>query len=317
MKLQENSPVEQDGDTDLYGVYGTYEVCSALSASAYWFMIRDGAKRNDTNFAWFPERIEDAFGMDNYDPTNLHTVGTRFWGKSSGFDYDLELAYQFGNADSVGALFKTGTYGDSSATYGQGAGDLEVGYQFDIKGHPRLFLGGAYFGGEDHRSISLWNWVNPFDKPKASVSFNRLFPDLLYSELLDNHRTMSNFNQIRLGVSAKPFEKVTTELSVAHYEANARFDRPRSITIGRFAVPVAPSLSFWTDKTSGDLGYLTDFSIRYDYDSSLYFKLIWQHLFTGDGMSKGNFIFGQGLEYSGGTGHDDADYICFDTAVTF
>ncbi|MBI5093086.1 MAG: alginate export family protein [Candidatus Hydrogenedentes bacterium] len=316
-KLLERGTREQDGDTDLYGIYGTYAVCKECNASLYWYLVRDGRRQNDTNFAWFPERVEDAFGVDDYDPTNMNTVGTRLWGAYAGWDYDLELAYQFGNADSVGVLFKTGTYGDDRASYGHAAADLEVGYRFDVKYQPRVFVGGAYYGGEDKRGISFWQWLSPFDRPEASVSFNRLFPDSAYNEVIDNHRTLSNFNQIRMGVSAKPWEKVTTALSVSHFEANARFDRPRTFSVGRFAVPVAPSLSFWTKQSSGDLGYLTDFSVKYDYSSDLYFRFVWQHMFTGSGLSEGNFVIGQGLEYSGGTGHDDADYFCFDTGITF
>src|SRR5690606_23735702 len=123
---------------------------------------------------------------------------------------DLELAYQFGEADQTGALFTLNEiYGDDGADYDAWAGDVELGYTMDVWGAPRVFLGGAYFEGEDNRDVSFWDWLDPFDEPEASISFNRLFPGRPYSPILEIGQDMSNFWQIRGGVALKPSERVT------------------------------------------------------------------------------------------------------------
>ena len=78
-------------------------------------------------------------------------------------------------------------YGDDDASYGVWGGTTEVGYTFDAPWTPRAFLGAAYYGGEDKRDLSFFDWVNaqvnPFYTPKASLSFNRLFSNLEYGIL--------------------------------------------------------------------------------------------------------------------------------------
>ena len=46
---------------------------------------------------------------------------------------------------------------------------------FDGELQLRQFLGAAYYGGEDNRDLSFLEWINPFNRSCASVSFNRLF----------------------------------------------------------------------------------------------------------------------------------------------
>ncbi len=91
-KLTDRSPNEQDGDTDFYGVYATYKALEPIDISAYWYWLRDARSVNDTNFFWLAEWAENVVGVDDYDTTNLHTIGMRANGKYAGFDYDLELA---------------------------------------------------------------------------------------------------------------------------------------------------------------------------------------------------------------------------------
>ena len=316
-KLGENGIGEEDGDVDFYGIHATYAGFEPLSIAAYWYLVRDARALSDTNFVWFAEWLEDALGLDDYDVTNQHTVGIRLNGGHGGFDYDLELAYQFGNADAVGARFRPLLYGDPDAEYDAWAGDIEVGYRFDIAWQPRVYLGGAYFDGEDNRSLSFLDWINPFDQPRASVSFNRSFSSRQYSPIFDAEEQMSNFYQIRGGVGAAPTEKLSASLELAHYGVVAPFDRPATFNAFGFAIPIAPGLSFLTRESSRDLGVTTHLILRYDYTEDLMFRTGWEHLFTGKGAEDGSFVDFNGLGFGGGSAGDDADYFFGETRISF
>ncbi|MCH8213595.1 MAG: alginate export family protein, partial [Proteobacteria bacterium] len=148
-----------------------------LSVDAYWFWVRDARSVNDTLGTPVAEAVEFVFGLDDYEKTNFHTIGLRLYGDAGNFDYDAYLAYQFGEADQVGSLFAPigGTYGDQNAEYDNWGMDVELGHLIDVKTQPRIFLGAAWLQGEDNRDVNLLDWLNPFDRPEASVSFNRLF----------------------------------------------------------------------------------------------------------------------------------------------
>ncbi len=318
-KLNEVAALEEDGDVDFYGVYGSYDAGKALNASLYWMYIRDAGSLNDTNFTFPAEWLENLFGLDDYDPTHLHTVGTRIFGAVRGFDYDLELAYQFGDADRAGFGFKPNglRYGDDDAEFDAWGGDLEVGYAFDMAWKPRVYLGGAYFEGEDRRDISFVEWLSPFYEGDASISFNRLFPGKPYSFILEIGQDMSNFWQIRGGVTARPNDAVTVGVQAALYGVDETFEAPKSISIGRFKVPLAPNLSFWTEESDDNLGVTTHVFVNYQYSEDLVVRAGWEHLFTGDGLADGNFTHRYGLEFNGGTSDDDADYFYVDTSLKF
>jgi hypothetical protein len=78
----------------------------------------------------------------------------------------------------------------ATTDYGNLAGNLEVGYTFDATIQPRIYLGGAYFGG---------------DADADDLSFNRLFSNWEYSEFIENTE-LSNAWLLRAGVSIMPTE---------------------------------------------------------------------------------------------------------------
>ncbi len=319
-KLAESGLAEEDGDVDFYGVYATYKGLDFLELSGYYFLLRDARSRNDTNFTWFPEAVENFLGVDDYDVTNLNTVGLRANGKASGFDYGLELAYQFGDADAHGSSFATvgGTYGDNDASYSTWAGELSAGYTFeDVKWTPRLYFLGSYFGGEDNRDVSWAEWLNPFDRPEASVSFNRLFSDTNYLPVINDNGWLSNFMSLALGAQFKPTEQVIVNLQVAKAWVVEPFDYPAMFRLGRFYVPIFPALAPWTEEGDDDLGYEVAAWVKYNYTEDLSFMLYYAHLFPGDGLTRGSFIQYNGTQSSGGTGDEDADYIFWMTTLKF
>lgn len=115
-KLAERSPLEEDGDIDMYGVYGSYLGIENVTLDAYWLFIRDAA-----NFAG---------------SLDTHTFGLRGAGTIGAFDFEAEVAYQLLDLDDA----------DNSDAF---AANAEVGYTFDMNYTPRVFVSGAYFEGSD------------------------------------------------------------------------------------------------------------------------------------------------------------------------
>ena len=318
-KLAENSPFEEDGDIDLYGLYGSCMAVENWTFDAYWFWLRDARAVKDTNLGVIGEWIEDVVGVDDYDPTNLHTVGLRASGTMGAFDLEAEAAYQFGDAGQVGALFKPFIYGDDDAEFDSWAADAEVGYRFDMAWQPRIYLGGAYFGGEDNRDVSFLEWLFPFDRAEASVSFNRLFSNTVYSPILDEIGALSNFWAVRGGIEASPTEKIDLKLNVAYYESVEQFDQPipRPLYWKDFVIALSHPFSFLTSQSDAELGWETDLTATYRYSEDLSFEAGWSHLFTGDGLTAGNYVDLNGLSFSGGTSDDDADYFYWEGRLCF
>ncbi len=303
MKLSET--LAGDEDADFYGVYGTYKGLEQVKLSAYWMLLRDGLEANDTTLNATGEWVESWFGHDDYEPSYLHTVGTRVFGAYGAFDYDWELAYQFGDADNVGALFAPVIYGDTDAKHDNFGTDLELGYTVDMAWQPRVFVGGALFEGEDNRDFRYRDWIVP-GEGRSSVSFNTLFMGAPYSLNLGIGQELTNFWQLRAGIGAKPTEKISLLFRVAHFEIDETFD-----------TPVWPAFAAWTRSNDDDLGWTTFLMAKYQYSADLSIALAWEHLFTGDGLEKGQFFARNGLEFVGGTDGEDADYVHFDVQVKF
>ncbi len=304
-KLAENNA--GDNDVDFYGLYGTYSGLENLSVSAWWMLVRDGATATDTTLGPGAEWLESYLGRDDYDPTYLNTVGLRFWGNLGAFDYDWELAYQFGDADSVGALFRPLTYGDNDAEFDAFGTDLILGYTLDRTWQPRIYVGGAYYEGEDNRDFRWGDRLfGGLRGTESSISFNRLFSDYGYGLLLDINSELSNFWQFRAGVDVKPTEKISGGLRVAYYESVAPFD-----------TPVIPGLAPWTRENDDSLGWTTFLWSKYQYSPDLSIAVIWEHLFTGDGLAQGNFFSRNALEFTGGTDNEDANYLHFNIYIKF
>ncbi len=319
-KLAEQFNSWNDGDRDLFALYGSYTGLEAVAFDLYWILLRDSAYLEDTDATWLGEQIEGWLGLDDYETTYLHTIGGRVHGESGGFDYNLEGAYQFGNASRVGALFRPFGYGDADADFGAWAGDLELGYTFDHRLQPRVWLGAAYFGGEDERDITFWEWLNPFAmlvEPEASLSFNRLFSDKTYSAILDDQGALTNFWTMRGGLSMAPTESTRVGLDAAWFEALEAFEQPIHIHWGRARIPILAPLSFWTTPSDKELGWELGLWGEYAYSEDLVFRAGWRHFFTGDGSAEGNFVDLNGLLHNGGTDDQDADYLYLESRVTF
>lgn len=324
-KLAERGTVEEDGDVDFYGVYASYLGFEGVMIDAYWFFLRDALALGDTYPGWIGDWVEDVLGVDDYDPTTLHTVGLRGSGTIGAFDFEAEAAYQFGNADAVNATFAgagvQSPYGPDGEDLNNWAANLEVGYTFDMAWTPRVYLGGAYFGGEDKRDVNFWDWVGamvcPFWSAESSVSFNRLFSSWEYSEFLENS-DLSNVWIGRGGVSVNPTEKIKLLLAVTYFECLEPYDIswPSYFLLGS-RVNWLYQYSFIDQENDDDLGWEVGLYATYKYSDNLTFDVGYARLFVGDGASEGNFVNANGLAFNGGTSDDDADYVFFETKLAF
>ena len=319
MKLTEN--INGDEDSDFYGLYATYTGIPALTIEGYYFFLRDAAHVETTTLDPIGEWWEGVTGVDQYGATELHTIGTHMFGKQSGFDYDLQLAYQFGDASHIGAMFvaKPLPYGDQDAKYNNWGGALTVGYTFqDVKFQPRPFIMGVYFGGEDNTDISFGDWLNPFYRPKASVSFNRLFSEVNYVPTINDNGWMSNFAQATVGVEAQLTDCVRAHVHVAKDWVVDPFNPPPYWNFGGVRVPKFPGLSFITEKGSDDMGWEVAAWVKYNYSADLSFLLYGNYLWVGEALRKGAFVQGNGTIFEGGPdSHDNAGYIFWMTQLKF
>ncbi|MFA6241777.1 MAG: alginate export family protein [Candidatus Hydrogenedentales bacterium] len=354
-KVSEGGVAEQDGDVDFYGVYvsftqpeeakpsgmglpmrllfpghlvyhgltkshlvGSLHEEDQVTFDLYWMFLRDGVGGEDTTFSAPSEWFEDLVDIDDYGPTELHTIGTRAGGHFRGWDLEAEVAYQWGYVGSIGHLFIPNglQHGDDDATAGTWAGHVNLGYTFEIPWSPNVSVGGAYYGGEDHRGLSVYEWVNPFKRPEASVSFNRLFSSWREDAFIDVS-AMTNFWKAYAAVVATPTESIEVGGSVTYLEALQEFETPKSVSFGNWAVPLAPALSFWTDKGARDLGWEASVWVSYAYSEDLSFELGYAHFFTGEAFEDGSFIDYNGLSNVGGRGSDDADTIYAMTTLEF
>jgi hypothetical protein len=263
------------------------------------------------------EWFEDLFGYDDYDPTNLHTAGLRFAGEAAGFDYQIEAAYQWGDASAVGSLFAPILYGDDSADFGNWGGHFDVGYTFDVNWQPHVYIAADYYGGEDNRDVNFFDRFRIFKKGDASVSFNRLFSSWEAEWFFDGSY-LSNAWIGKAGVSATPLEAVEVGLDVLYLETLDAFDAPVSWKVGPFYIPIAQNLPCWTTESDTDLGWETILWATYAYSEDLSFEVGWNHLFTGDALKRGAYSDANGLGNLQSLGDpDDADYVWWGATLSF
>lgn len=252
-----------ENDVDFYGIYGSYTGIEDVTIDAYWLYLR-----NDNGDARIPASDVD-----------IHTIGLRGAGKVGAFDFDAEVAYQFGEIDGPG---------NADADYGNIGGNLEVGYTFDASIQPRIYLGGAYFGGDTNGN---------------DVSFNRLFSNWEYTEHFANSDE-SNLWLIRAGVSILPTETVKLALAVTYLQVDDTIETPGF-------------LGFGGDETDGDLGWEVGLYGSYQYSEDLVFRAGACHFFTNDGAEDGNAIINNGLGIFASGGNDDWNYLFVETEIKF
>lgn len=111
---------DHDEEFDFYGIYTTYKGIPRHGIDGYFFAVDNTADPRNPN-----GRAGDK---------STYTLGTRFWGKTAGFDYETEVAGQWGHwaGDTVQAW----------------AVALDGGYTFDHSAKPRLGAGFDWATGD-------------------------------------------------------------------------------------------------------------------------------------------------------------------------
>jgi hypothetical protein len=125
-----------DEDFDFYGIYTTYKGIPRHGVDLYSFAVDDTGNRVNPN-----GRAGDK---------STYTLGSRFWGKTGGFDYEAEVTGQWGHwaGDHVRAWSVS----------------VDGGYTFDVAMTPRLGAG--------------FDWASGDRNPRDSTvqTFDQLFP---------------------------------------------------------------------------------------------------------------------------------------------
>ena len=244
--------VEEDGDIDFSGVYGTYTGLENMAIDAYWLYMRSGV---------------EMLGFDTDEVVNLHTVGARVAGtmdlEAGMLDYGIEGAAQFGT-NNVPEDFASNDSGD----FGGWAFNAMAGFTFATDYSPRIEAEYAYFSGDDDAGDG------------DTDEFIRMFSDVHYGELnmggnLD--RDATNLHIIRVGASANPCEKSTVRLDVLYFLlAEDDYDGGAKT----FGLPQYGA--------SGDpddaVGWELDLAVDYQYTEDLKLTLGWAHFFPDDAI---------------------------------
>jgi hypothetical protein len=290
------------------------------------------------------DTIEDWFGVDQYsDPTTINTFGLRGAGTFGQFDFEGEIAYQTGDARSVvagnlnagvpgffnpdPASLLGNSYGEDDAEYDAIGANLELGYTFDTSYQPRVYIGAAFFEGEDERSDSFGDYIRsffPFAETQASISFNRLFSDWEYSEFLSN-TDLSNVMIFRAGLEAQLSESIHGLIALTYFE----MDEAATTNGAAGLAFIGGALPFLGRESDDELGWELGLYLDYAYSEDLTFSFGYAHFFTGDGVGSndnwfllpdvvgGNFFATGGLTSPVGISDDDADYAFFETSISF
>lgn len=309
-------------DIDFWSVYFTInELLEGANLDVYYFLLRDDTPipEPEVDLPLAQRLIVDLFGVNDYDPTYIHTLGVRLFGEYRDFDYEFEVAYQWGKSSRLGSMFVPigGKYGDMDADWSLPAGHFEVGYTWsEAKWTPRVYVGGCYYHGEDNRDVSFIDWLIEPIRGKASPSFNRLFTTYRHDSFIDLSG-MSNFWKLNTGISVKPMEKIEVGLDVAYMEVVAPFDRPISVQIGDAIIYPLGYFPFITTESDSELGWQTLLSLSYNYSDDLTFSIGWSHFFIGKGLAQGAFLDNYGTAFVSTVNQTDADFFYFYTTLEF
>ena len=139
----------------------------------------------------------------------------------------------------------------------------------------------------------------------------------MYCGAIDAFNDLSNCWLARVGVVAHPTESLDVILAATYFEILEPFDAPVHFTIGRYRVPIAPMLSFWTQENSDELGWDTSLFIVYHYSEDVTVRLQYSRFWVGDGAAEGAFTYNNGLIFNGGVDDKDADFIAAEMSVKF
>jgi hypothetical protein len=207
---------DEDENVDFYGLYSTYKGTKELAADFYWLLLKDNNIAANSN--------------GDAGRRTLYTPGTRMWGARGNWDYETELAAQFGTfaGDRVRAWMAT-------------AGG---GYTFrDYAWQPRLGLLYDYASGDG----------DPTDG--THETFNQHYPLghawLGYLDLVGR----SNIHAIKAQVEVKPARTITAWADFHTFFADKDND-------ALYSAAGAPTRRLASGTGSQMIGYELDLAVK-------------------------------------------------------
>lgn len=225
---------EGDSQNQLYGVFASGKVLdTSVGLDLYWF----GLDRDDA------ATYAGVMGRED-----RHTVGGRVHGAcgESGFDYELEGAYQFGEVgDTDISAFMIAT---------------QLGYRVtQCAWSPRIFIGFDYAsGGASSDEVN---------------TFNQLFPlghaYLGYIDTIGRQNVMD----LNAGLTFQPLERMTVELTGHVFW---RADRGDAVYNAGGGIVRAGTLA-----NDRHIGSEIDLLVKYQFDRHLELQVGYSHFFTG------------------------------------
>jgi len=233
--VQKHAFNDPDAQTQFFGVYATGKIPTTAIGLDLYFLGLD--------------QDDPVFFNGTAGPEERYTVGGRLFGAfgDSGFDYDLEGAYQFGE---VGA-------GDVSA--------FMIGSQLgftpaDVWGAPRFFVGFDYASGDD--------------SPGGDVeTFNQLFPlghaYYGYADFVGRQNAID----LSAGVTLTPIGKLSLGVT-GHF---MWLDEPADALYNAGGAVVRPGLP----GADPFIGTEIDLTATYKFDRHLAAEVGYAHFFTG------------------------------------
>jgi hypothetical protein len=224
-------------DLDFYGAYATYKGIPRHGLDLYCFAIDDTGNRVNPN--------GQAGDISRY------TLGSRFWGKTAGFDYEAELAGQWGRwaGDTIQAW--------SWSIYG--------GYTFaDVPWKPRFGVG--------------FDWASGDEDPRDGKvgTFDQLFPLghawLGYLDLIGRQ----NITAVNVNLSAWPVpKKVKAAVAYHNFWLNANEDalyNPGGGAVRRDS----------TGHSGTEVGHEIDITVAWTINRHQKVLLGWSHFWDSD-----------------------------------
>ena len=240
------TPVEKYGfndwnaGPDFWGVYATGKIGGDynIGTDLYYLGIESDGSRTFNGTSGVEER---------------HTIGGRLFGKikDSGFGYDVEAAYQFGDVGSA----DVSAYMFASQVY----------YSFDSEWKPKVYLGFDLSSGDKTAGDS------------DVETFNQLFPlGHAYNGFMDLIGRQ-NITDISAGVSFKPHKKFLVKADFHNFTRTEDTDSVYNAGGGVLRPTAAGA--------SDDVGQEFDLTVKYLVDRHLTLQGGYAHFFAGDFFS--------------------------------
>ncbi len=224
-----------DDDYNFFGMYGTVRPIQDHAMDFYLFH----SDRSD--------RIENPNG--HIGGRSVSTAGLRLWGQQAGWDYDVELAAQWGQwaGDTMQAWFA----------------EADVGYKFDHPWHPRIGTGIGWASGDDDpldNHVGTWDQLFTYDHVCISMQ------DLVGRQ---------NIRRWYLMAEAWPTHRIKTSVFYHLYWLDQAADY-------YYNAGGSPVFRGETSATDGRLGHALELMLEYQITAHSSIAAVYSHFWAGD-----------------------------------